>query len=201
VAGPKQPYARKDNIVQLILQIIIFKVEILNSNPMRTFSKLIIALLAFFFCKTSNAQMEPSSELYRSVQDLDSILFINGFNNCMLQEMDPYIAKDLEFYHDQSGISTSKEEFFEAINQNICSNWDKKPIRKLVKGSMEVFPLYNNGVIYGAIQNGVHQFYIKESDKEPYLTSTAKFTHVFTMQDNLWQLKRVLSYDHNSPEQ
>lgn len=168
---------------------------------MRTFSKLIIALLAFFFCKTSNAQMEPSSELYRTVQDLDSILFINGFNNCMLQEMDPYIAKDLEFYHDQSGISTSKEEFFEAINQNICSNWDKKPIRKLVKGSMEVFPLYNNGVIYGAIQKGVHQFYIKESDKEPYLTSTAKFTHVFTMQDNLWQLKRVLSYDHNSPEQ
>ena len=167
---------------------------------MKTFSKLTIALLAFFFCKTSNAQMDSSSELYRTVQDLDSILFINGFNNCMLQEMDPYIAKDLEFYHDQSGISTSKEEFFEAINQNICSNRDKKPIRKLVKGSMEVFPLYNNGVLYGAIQKGVHQFYIRESDKEPYLTSTAKFTHVFTMQDNLWQLKRVLSYDHHSPQ-
>jgi len=162
-------------------------------------SGLFILILLFF--NIGQAQMESSSELYRTVLKLDSILFENGFNNCELKEMEHLIAPDLEFYHDQSGISTSKEEFFKAIEQNICGSGDKKPIRKLVADSMEVFPLYNNGDLYGAIQNGVHEFYIKEAHKELYITGIAKFSHVFILQDSKWQLKRVLSYDHRSPEE
>ena len=158
-------------------------------------------ILMLLFLNIGQAQMESSSELYRTVLKLDSILFEDGFNNCKLKEMDHLIAPDLEFYHDQSGISTSKEEFFKAIEQNICGSGDKKPIRKLVVESMEVYPLYNNGILYGAIQNGVHEFYIKEAHKELYITGIAKFSHVFILQDNNWQLKRVLSYDHRSPEE
>ncbi|MEQ9580591.1 MAG: serine hydrolase, partial [Arenibacter sp.] len=130
----------------------------------------VLFILALLFFNTGQAQMESSSELYHTVLELDSILFEDGFNNCKLKEMEHLIAPDLEFYHDQSGISTSKEEFFKAIEQNICGSGDKKPIRKLVAESMEVFALYNNGVLYGAIQNGVHEFYIKEAHKELYIT-------------------------------
>ena len=160
---------------------------------------LLIPILLFF--NRGHAQMESSSKLYRTIMGLDSILFVKGFNNCELKEMEHLIAPDLEFYHDQTGISSSKEEFFKAIEQNICGSVDKKPIRKLVADSMEVFPLYNNGVLYGAIQNGVHEFYIKTANKEPYITGIAKFSHVFIKQDGNWQLKRVLSYDHRSPEE
>ncbi|SMG25914.1 DUF4440 domain-containing protein [Arenibacter troitsensis] len=159
----------------------------------------LIHILLFF--NMGHAQVESSSELYRNIMGLDSILFVNGFNNCELKEMEHLIAPDLEFYHDQSGISTSKEDFFKAIKQNICGKGDKKPIRKLVANSMEVYPLYNNGVLYGAIQNGIHEFYIKEANKELYITGIAKFSHVFILQEGMWQLKRVLSYDHRSPKE
>ena len=65
--------------------------------------------------------------------------------------------------------------------------------------TLEVFPLYNQGVLYGAIQNGVHEFYIKEANKESRLTSTAKFSHVWLKENDAWLLKRVLSYDHKTP--
>jgi len=29
-----------------------------------------------------------------------------------------------------------------------------------------VFPLYNNGALYGAIQHGIHNFFIREAGKE-----------------------------------
>ncbi len=165
-------------------------------NHHRAFTMVFLSLL----CALGHAQLDASSDLYRTIKELDSILFVVGFNQCKLKEMEPYIAVDLEFYHDKTGLSTSKEAFFEAVKQNICGNRVKKPIRKLVAGSMEVYPLYQNDVLYGAIEHGVHQFYIKESGKRPYITGTAKFTHVFTLQNGVWKLKRVLSYDHRAPE-
>ena len=158
-----------------------------------------LSIFAFIVFINGNAQVEVSSELYKTIKKIDSIVFDNGFNNCMISEIKPYISEDLEFYHDKAGLSTTGQEFFTALEQNICSNLDEKPLRKLVEGSMQVFPLYNNEVLYGAIPNGVHKFYIKEANKEAYLTSTAKFTHVYIIQNHIWKLKRVLSYDHQQP--
>ena len=127
---------------------------------------------------------------------MDSLIFDVGFNRCELGVYDKIISEDLEFYHDQGGITNSRTEFIETAKKNICSNADQKPIRKLVKGSMEVYPLSSNGELYGAIQNGVHEFFIKEPDKEMYKTSEAKFTHVWLLKGDQWILKRVLSFDH-----
>ena len=160
----------------------------------------LLLLIAIFSFKSGNSQVEPSSELYQNIKKIDSILFENGFNKCVLSDMEAYISEDLEFYHDQSGPSTTKKDFFKALEQNICSNPDMKPIRKLIESSVEVFPLYNNGVLYGAIQNGLHEFYMKEINKEVYLTSTATFTHLYILKNETWQLKRVLSYNHKQPK-
>lgn len=164
------------------------------------FSKTIFLFTIFLSTfQNSTAQVETSSELYTIIKEMDKTLFENGFNECIIRDIEPLISDDLEFYHDQSGITQSKEDFLLTIKQNICSNQQQKLIRKLMNNSLEVFPLYNNGVIYGAIQNGIHEFFIKEPHREPYLTSTANFSHLWIKEDNSWKLKRVLSYNHKSP--
>lgn len=159
--------------------------------------KNLFSLLLFtsVFIQTSNAQVEESSELFRELANKDSLLFEQGFNECNLTVTASLISDSLEFYHDVSGVQ-NRDGFFKAIRQNICSGAPQKPIRKLVQGSLEVFPLNDDGKLYGAIQKGVHEFYIKETGKELYQTGTAKFMHVWVLEEESWKLKTVLSYDH-----
>ena len=67
---------------------------------------------------------------------------------------------------------------------------------------MEVFPLCtdNKQKLYGAIQNGIHDFYQQEKGEKARKTNTAKFTHLWIIEDGDWKLKRVLSYDHQIPK-
>lgn len=164
------------------------------------FSKSIFLITIFLLTiQNTTAQVEKSSELHKTIKAMDAILFENGFNQCILSDMEPLISNDLEFYHDQGGITKTKDAFLMTIKQNICANQEQKPIRKLVENSTKIFPLYENGNLYGALQNGIHEFFIKESDKKAYLTSTAKFSHLWLKEKDVWKLKRVFSYDHHTP--
>ena len=157
-------------------------------------------LFLIFTINSTSAQVSIETDLYKDLKARDSLLFDLGFNECKIDEFEGFVSDDLEFYHDQGGLTTNKENFLRAVRNNICSNAAMKPIRKLVPGSLQVFPLYGNGKLYGAIQKGIHDFYIKEPNREIYKTSSAKFTHVWMMKDKEWVLKRVLSYDHKNPE-
>lgn len=159
---------------------------------------LLILLITTFCIQPIQAQVAESSELFKALAIKDSLLFDEGFNHCNIQVTEDIISKDLEFYHDTGGIQ-DREEFFKAVKENICSTPERKPIRKLVLGTLKVFPLEDNGHLYGAIQKGIHQFYIKEPGKDLYLTSSAKFTHLWILEESRWKLKTVLSYDHQAP--
>ncbi|SDL31352.1 CubicO group peptidase, beta-lactamase class C family [Salinimicrobium catena] len=159
-------------------------------------SRLLFCLFLLFHVVNGSAQ---EKDLHQKIMKMDSLLFEEGFNKCNMEALKKITAEDLEFYHDQGGIILGKSDFIETTRKNICSI-NYKPIRKLDKESLEVFPLKSNGKIYGAIQSGIHEFYAKEEGKEPYLTSTAKFTHLWLKQGEKWLLKRVLSYDHRGPE-
>lgn len=147
----------------------------------------------FGFC-----QLEKSDTLYTELKVLDSLLFEEGFNKCRLTIVDSIVSANFEFYHDQNGIQ-DKPLFLKGFRESLCSNPERKPIRKLVRGTLEVFPLHNEGVLYGAIQTGIHEFFIKEPDKELYKTNVAPFTSLWIIEKNQWKLKRVLSYDHQNP--
>lgn len=159
---------------------------------------LLILLMTTSCIHSIQAQVAESSELFKTLAKKDSLLFDEGFNHCKIQVTENIISKDFEFYHDTGGIQ-DREEFFKAINENICSSPERKPIRKLVLGTLKVFPLEDNGNLYGAIQKGIHQFYIKEPGKDLYVTSSAKFTHLWILEESGWKLKTVLSYDHQIP--
>lgn len=144
------------------------------------------------------AQTDQQSPLFLELKQQDSLFFERSFNQCDIAYLESRMARDLKFYHDQSGFQ-DRTKFFENIKQYICAPSTKKPIRKVDASSLKVFPLYNNGKLYGAIQMGVHHFYIREQGKSDVHTSTAKFTHVWLIEDGIWKLSEVLSYDHREP--
>lgn len=144
------------------------------------------------------AQINRNSSLFTELKKQDSIFFERGFNQCDIAFLEMATAEDLKFFHDQSGFQ-DRTKFLENTRKFICSDPTKKPIRKLAAESLNVYSLYNNGVLYGAIQQGIHHFYLREIGKEDLLTSTAKFTHVWKLQNNSWKLSEVLSYDHQAP--
>jgi hypothetical protein len=162
---------------------------------MKTILKLSIFLSALLFSLLANAQTSKESTLFLSLKKNDSLIFDSAFNQCKTKDLKDLVSEDIEFYHDTSGIDHGKETFLKSIEQNICGNPKVRPLRKLVQGSLEVFPLKNNGTLYGAIQKGEHDFFLKEDD-EIRPTVRAKFTHLWLLENNKWVLKRVLSYDH-----
>lgn len=154
-------------------------------------------VLLFFFGNI-HAQIDKKSELFLELKRQDSIFFERGFNNCDMAYLEKSMDDNLKFYHDKGGFQ-NKKLFLERTKENICSNPLKKPIRKVVPESLEVFPLYDDGNLYGAIQTGEHQFYIREPDKKDVLGGRAKFTTVWTKKDGNWVISDVLSYDHGEP--
>jgi len=145
------------------------------------------------------AQEARDSALFLELQALDKQLFSDGFNHCNMETFKSLISDDFEFYHDKGGLENDKNAFITSFSTNMC-NPESKPIRKLQKESLTVFPLYENGVLYGAIQKGIHEFYIQKPEKEIYQTSVARFTHVWVKNNDHWKMHRALSYDHQSPQ-
>jgi CubicO group peptidase (beta-lactamase class C family) len=153
-----------------------------------------------FSSSLAMAQADETSKLFVQLKTMDSLLFEEGFNKCNLRIVDSIVSDDFEFYHDQNGIQ-DKPLFLKGFKESLCSDPDIKPIRKLVVGTLTVFPLSNEGIVYGAIQNGVHEFYIREPNKKLYKTSVAPFTSLWLIEEGEWLLKRVLSYNHQSPKE
>ncbi len=161
----------------------------------RSWLLLTVVLLAM----NAGAQTATTDSLFQVLQQQDSIFFERSFNRCDLDYLDKTTHPSLVFFHDQGGIQ-HKAEFLSAVKQNICGNPAQKPIRKVVAGSLAVFPLYQDGRLYGVLQTGEHDFYIREQGKPDRHTSHARFTHVWLLENGGWLLREVLSYDHRNPE-
>ena len=144
-----------------------------------------------------NGQVPKDSELFLALKKQDSIFFERGFNLCDIKYLETAIHPDLMFYHDKSGIQ-NREKFLENTKKYLCADPNKKPIRKVEAQTLEVFALYDNNVLYGAIQSGVHDFYIREPNKEDVLTGKAKFTHLYLLLDGKWILREVFSFEHQA---
>ena len=131
------------------------------------------------------ARAQPADELYRAISALDTALF-DSYNSCDLEKFKSFFTEDLEFYHDQSGLTVGSQIVTEQVKKNICG----KVRRELVAGTLQVYPLRG----YGAVEVGVHRFYppAKGSDA----TGEAKFIHLWQKKDDAWRITRVISYDH-----
>ena len=97
------------------------------------------------------------------------------------------VSDDLEFYHDQTGLSVGKASFLAAIKQNICG----KVERELLPQTLEVYPLKN----YGAVELGIHRFHHPGHPEQG--VGDAQFIHLWQNTDGVWRVTRVISYEHN----
>ena len=142
------------------------------------------------------SQDEKSSALYKTIMSKDSLLFHIGFNTCDIKQFENLYTEDFEFYHDKDSIS-DKSRFLKTFTSGICSPTRKYNYRReLIDGSTEIYPLYKNGILYGAIQMGTHRFYEISADKQEQPGSFAKFTHLWLLKNKEWKLARSLSYNH-----
>lgn len=149
------------------------------------------------------SQEEKNSALYKTIISKDSLLFNVGFNRCDISQFENLFTDDLEFYHDKDGFS-SKTEFLKNFKNGMCGSQENyRARRELVTESTKIYPLYKRGVLYAAIQTGIHQFYETAAakgelllNKKERLVGKAQFTHLWILENNTWKLKRSLSYDH-----
>lgn len=143
----------------------------------------VLALMAF---EKTEEVSTTESELHQTISELDSIFF-TAYNNCDLKTQADMLSEDLEFYHDQGGLNTSKTKVLDAIEKNICG----KVTRKLVKGSIEVSPIPG----FGAVQLGMHKFY---NNQEPNATSKpSRFVALWKQTGESWQMTRIISLHSN----
>jgi len=124
-------------------------------------------------------------KLYDSIVWLDSIFF-DAYNHCdvNLAKYASFYSDSIEFYHDKGGVMTSKGDIVEATRKNICG----KVTRELVKGSIEVYPIYN----YGAVEIGLHKFHNRE-EKQPGPGKISKFIVLWRSENGQWKITRVIS--------
>jgi hypothetical protein len=145
------------------------------------------------------AQVDKNSELFKNLKAKDSILFKIGFNKCEVEKSAALMTEDLEFYHDKGGVLNSKDAFVNQMKNGLCKpNNPEKVYRFLVEGSLEVFSMYNNGEIYGALQNGKHFFSPDQTMTFEKTDNYALFSHLWIIENYEWKLKRVISYNHVS---
>lgn len=142
------------------------------------------------------AQVSDTSALYKTIKTGDSLIFEVGFNTCNLAPYNDIFADDFRFYHDKGGITSGKAAFIKSMENGICKQ-ENKIDRQLVPNTFRVFPLYNNGVLYGAIESGEHAFFVTEKGKPRYQVGVAKFTIVWLLVDGKWIATEALSYDHH----
>jgi hypothetical protein len=127
--------------------------------------------------------IKSQEELTKAITELDKQLF-EAYNTCNIDKLGTMVADDLEFYHDKTGLAVGKQVFLDAIKNNICG----KVTRKLVPGTLEVYPLHG----YGAVEIGVHRFHHPHDDD----VGEAKFVTLWRYKDGAWKVSRVISYDH-----
>lgn len=164
---------------------------------MKIIKLFVVCIVLFASISNLNAQEKEDSELFKTLKTKDDLLFNVGFNTCDISRFESLLSDNFEFYHDQSGITSSKASFITSVKDGLCKS-NYKARRELVEGSLEVYPLKNKGVLYGAIQMGKHRFYELEKGKPQRFTSIAKFTHLWKLEDGNWKLLRGLSYDHQT---
>ena len=132
--------------------------------------------------------IKSPEELTRAIASLDTALF-DSYNHCDLQQFASFFTDDIEFYHDQGGVTLGKQNLTESVKKNICG----KVTRELVSGSLQVYPMKG----YGAVEMGVHRFHHPgHDDTEPL--GEASFIHLWQYKDGAWKITRVISYDHHA---
>ncbi len=143
----------------------------------------------------ANAQSYPSLESIKSQQELEKVIasldaaLFDAYNHCDLQKFAALIDPNVEFYHDQGGVTLGEKALTTSVEKNICG----KVTRELVPGTLQVYPMKG----YGALEMGVHRFH-HPGHEDTEQVGEGKFIQLWQYKDGAWKVTRVISYDHHA---
>jgi len=158
-----------------------------------------LVLFAMMLLCWAQASAESKS-LSATMLALDTELF-SSFNNCENEQElirhTNYFDPNVEFYHDNGGVTWNREDMIRNTRANACGNFT----RELVVESFSAHPIKS----FGAITKGVHLF-CQRSNQSPNSSDVktcegkADFVMVWRNDNDTWQVTRVLSYGHQANE-
>lgn len=131
--------------------------------------------------------------LAETINQLDASFF-DAFNRCDTAAMARVIAVDFEFYHDKGGLTRGRGPML-AMEEERCARTDTTLRREVLEESLAVYPMAG----YGAVQQGMHRFYLSEGGGPEQLIEIARFMHVWREAEGGWEITRAISYDHRAP--
>jgi hypothetical protein len=132
-------------------------------------------------------KIQNQEELNKAISALDAALF-DAYNKCDLAKFGSFIDDNVEFYHDQGGVTLGRAALVEAVKKNICG----QVTRELLPNTLQIYPMKG----YGAIEMGVHLFHHPGHPEND--DGEGKFVHLWQYKDGAWKVTRVLSYDHHA---
>jgi ketosteroid isomerase-like protein len=155
---------------------------------MKTINKYIAAalLITTALFTGNRAAAQTSGPLFNEIAHLDSLQF-GAFNARNLDTLMNYFDNSLELYQDNTGVRNfdqTKQAFGRLFKMDYVLT------RKLVPGTMEVYPIRD----YGAIETGQHIFSHIENGK--LQASTYKFMQIWQKKDGDWRVTREITYGH-----
>ena len=133
--------------------------------------------------------IQNQADLDKAISALDSALF-DAYNRCDLEKFSTFFVDNVEFYHDQGGLTLGKDKLTQSIKDNICGG-DVR--RELVPGTLQAHHMKG----YGAVEIGVHRFYHPKSNTPP---GEGRFIHLWQYKDGAWKITRAISYDHHAAQ-
>lgn len=129
------------------------------------------------------------AELEKAITALDTALF-SAYNRCDLAKFKSLLADDVEFYHDQGGVTLGAQALTDSIRTNICGG---DVVRELTPGSLKIY--YMKG--YGAVEIGTHRFLHPKSHTP---TGEGQFITLWRWKDGAWKITRAISFDHKQAD-
>jgi hypothetical protein len=109
--------------------------------------------IAAWFVTVGRAQSVPGLDRIQNQAEVDhaGLALFDSYSKCDLEKFESFFADDVEFYHDQGGLTLGNKALTESVKNNICG----KTTRELVPGTLKVY--YMKG--YGMLETGVHRFH------------------------------------------
>lgn len=102
----------------------------------KLFARNVLLLLSLLAAPAARVDAQPppdpavQAELFRTISSLDSAFF-DAYNRCDLEKIGSLLTEDLEFYHDQTGLSRSRQASVDAVKQNICGKVRREALQGL----------------------------------------------------------------------
>lgn len=139
-------------------------------------------------CAAASAQT-PDAE--RDVRAADTA-FWRAYNACDMTAIGALLTADIEFYHDRTGLTTTRAGVVDSLRYGPCATPDMRLRREVIEDSLAFHPLADGY----AILSGQHRFHVRNGDAPERVDGQAGFTTLWQSRDGHWRMHRVLSYAH-----